>query len=319
MKGKKPFKSRHPVICGAFILCAGCAAASGPAKPVGPEDPLISANPHWLKVVDIEPDTVPLLSATRFTIEGEGLDGARAVVFRSDAGGTYQAETPIIESSSRITARGPVYRKGQSAMVIVIDGSQPTPQADTIGPVLFAGPDPADPRVYEYRNGHGNVVRWRRSDMPLSVYIEDSLPSTVKDDLWRGITTWTDVVEPGVPSFVRIHERASANLVFEPGDSYCATYIDYDVQDTHRNDVFQCPLAVLVPKHGGHSFFVTGLGAHETGHMLCLLNHSSDRRDIMSGQHIVVPSQRDTLTLRHCYSQPLSLPGNSGNDSIAER
>ena len=158
--------------------------------------------------------------------------------------------------------------------------------------------------------------------MPLRIHLakpSDELfadPQAVVESVRDGILDWSDVVEPGVPSFVFVDEPGDAGIPIvwdaEPPDprwfvAHCA--LDINVF-SRRFGVAR----ILVTAHWGNGREASvaelyNAVLHEMGHALGLLGHSPDALDVMFPDIGLSRSeglsQRDRDTLVALYQSPI--------------
>ena len=158
--------------------------------------------------------------------------------------------------------------------------------------------------------------------MPLRVHLplppaglfpdSEAIQSSVRD----GVTDWSDVVAPGVPSFTFVDDAGDADIdvvwAAKPsGDWYvafCSPHVDVMkhklVAPTHVLITGRWKDGRLADLHDVYAIVL-----HEMGHALGLNGHSPNRADIMypripgtAGAEI---SARDRETLRRLYEKPI--------------
>lgn len=170
--------------------------------------------------------------------------------------------------------------------------------------------------------GHERVLlRWPVKKMPLRVHLPpppDGLfadPEAILDSVRDGVTDWTDVAAPGVPSFRFVDDPGRADLRIRwaaspMGDAYvayCAPQIDvfarrFGVEHILVTGRWQD--GSIADLHDVHQVML-----HEMGHALGLGGHSDDPDDVMypqaRSQRVPGLSARDRATLRALYARPI--------------
>ncbi len=163
-------------------------------------------------------------------------------------------------------------------------------------------------------------LRWKRSQMPLDVFIEDPPPD------WQGdpealiatareaVLAWADVVEPGVPSFEFTTSRLFSDLeigwVQDRGEGWVghANAGKFKLAHTPLRNV---EIRVLTSAAGGNQpalAWIRRVVLHEVGHAVGLFGHSSYSRDLMYpvlGEDNPEISERDRDTLREVYDMEI--------------
>lgn len=169
--------------------------------------------------------------------------------------------------------------------------------------------------------GHQRVLlRWPLDKMPLRVYLpsppDGFFPDTeaILDSVRGGITDWTDVAAPGVPSFAFVDDPGRADIRIRwaetPIGDYYVAYCAYELNLYTRRFGVEHILVTgrwqdgrLADLHDVHRVML-----HEVGHALGLGGHSDDPGDIMYGRSASEPvhalSARDRATLRALYERP---------------
>jgi predicted Zn-dependent protease len=166
------------------------------------------------------------------------------------------------------------------------------------------------------------VIRWQTRQMPLRVHLPSPPeglfpePEVIQSSVRDGVTDWTDVAAPGVPSFVFVDDARDADIDVvwaeqASGDwfvAFCAPHVDV------MQRKLLAPAHILVTgryKDGRIADLhdVHAVVLHEMGHALGLLGHSPDRADLMyprmpetAGATITA---RDRETLRKLYEKPV--------------
>ena len=156
--------------------------------------------------------------------------------------------------------------------------------------------------------------------MPLKVHLARpprglfENPAAVLDSVREGVTEWSDIVAPGVPSFEFIDDAGKADIPITWGEKppnprwYVARFVP-DIQPYARR--FGASHILVTAKwHDGREASLTDLYTtvlHEMGHALGLMGHSPDPGDIMYPG--MTPEQaglsaRDRATLTALYRSP---------------
>jgi len=154
---------------------------------------------------------------------------------------------------------------------------------------------------------------------PLRVYLPPpdpnlaSDPEAVLEAVRDGITEWTDVARPGVPSFVFVDSPGDADIPIvweaEPSGNWYVAHCVYEPTTTgNRLDVSR----ILVTTHyRGREVALDQLYRtvlHEMGHALGLAGHSPSAADIMFrstyDSEAEGLSAADRATLRALYAKP---------------
>jgi predicted Zn-dependent protease len=165
----------------------------------------------------------------------------------------------------------------------------------------------------------GTVMRWQTSQMPLRVHLpappdgmfaeRDRVMAVVR----KGITDWTDVAAPGVPSFrfVEADERSDIPVVWAPiAHGWWVAFAAYDL--TGDSKIFRVNRILVAAKYPDgreatpEDLYLTML--HEMGHALGLLGHSPYPEDVMYEKgtwETEGMTERDRNTLRKLYSRPV--------------
>ncbi len=162
------------------------------------------------------------------------------------------------------------------------------------------------------------TMRWANRKLPLKVHLpappsHPTLePEAILDSVRNGITDWTDVARPGVPSFVFVDEPGEADIpiVWETeasGDWYIAHCV-YDANlMTRRFGVARILVTTQTGEKGFDLDLLYRVMLHEMGHALGLAGHSPKKDDIMyvggvgSAKGL---SERDRATLKLLYARP---------------
>lgn len=165
------------------------------------------------------------------------------------------------------------------------------------------------------------LLRWHERDMPLKIHLrppregEFEDPVALMDVVRDGITDWTDVAGPGIPSFEFVDNPGDADIPIvweaEPSGSWYVAHCVYNINQTQgRFGVAQILLTGKRQRGVPASLedvYLTML--HEMGHALGL-RHSPVSTDVMyKGGHWLVESPqlsaRDRETLRLLYGRPV--------------
>jgi len=167
--------------------------------------------------------------------------------------------------------------------------------------------------------GEAVVSRWEKRKMPLRVHLPPP-PVGLYDDadevydyVRDGVLDWTDVVEPGVPSFEFVDDVAGADIPFqwdiestlESQIAYCQSYVQ---PKTYRFSVESCLVTGRWLGTVASLDQIHAMVLHEMGHALGILGHSPEPQDIMFA--IVDAEQdglsdRDRATLKKLYERPI--------------
>jgi predicted Zn-dependent protease len=171
---------------------------------------------------------------------------------------------------------------------------------------------------YEVPVNEHVLLRWEERRMPLRVHLPPppaglaSDPAAVWDAVRDGVTDWTDVAAPGVPSFRFVDEPGAADIpiVWEatPSGDWFIAHCIYDVNWAQRR--FGVARILVTTRYQGREagldeLYVTVL--HEMGHALGLTGHSPATGDVMhpNAQDAHELSARDRETLRLLYAKPI--------------
>jgi predicted Zn-dependent protease len=164
------------------------------------------------------------------------------------------------------------------------------------------------------------LMRWQTTAMPLRVHLPPPPadltmhPEVALDAVRDGVTDWTDVAGPGVPSFRFVDEPGDADIPIvwdaEPTGWFVAQCV-YQLNDRQRR--FGVARILVTTRDRGDEVSPQTLYAtvlHEMGHALGLIGHSPDPADVMYPDRgfAITLSQRDRETLRLLYSKPNGTP-----------
>jgi predicted Zn-dependent protease len=174
--------------------------------------------------------------------------------------------------------------------------------------------------AFRVPGGEAVLLRWHQTRMPLRVHLPAppegffSDAEAVLDAVRDGITDWTDVAAPGVPSFVFVEDSGSADIPIvwarEPDGNWYIAHCAWDIDVFKRR--FGVSRILVTARYGTgneaslQNLYTTML--HEMGHALGL-RHSPNAQDIMYS-HVVDQeppflSPRDRETLRLLYARPI--------------
>lgn len=165
------------------------------------------------------------------------------------------------------------------------------------------------------------LLRWRSRKMPLRVHLprppegQFTDPEAMFDTVRDGITDWSDVAAPGIPSFVFVESAGDADIPIvwaaKPDGDWYIAYCSYDVNVFAQT--FDVDYILVTGRYGSgaeatlHDLYATML--HEVGHALGIGGHSPSTGDIMyrSAGAKKTPglSARDRETLRRLYGSPV--------------
>lgn len=165
------------------------------------------------------------------------------------------------------------------------------------------------------------LLHWSRRRMPLRIHLPEppagfyADSAAVSDAVRDGVTDWTDVAGPGLPSFVFVETPGEADIqiawAFESPDP--SWYVAHCV---YSRTVLSKQLAVdhilVTARWRGREPSLDTIYAtllHEMGHALGIFGHSPDPNDVMyraAGASESRPqlSERDRNTLRALYAKP---------------
>lgn len=198
----------------------------------------------------------------------------------------------------------------------------------------YTGPVGRGEDYLDYVTEAGNRVRWSLKKMPLKVFIESS-PIGIRNfepayinQVRKSWEVWTNVLDHQI-SFMPTTNREQADLRVswvnsidtkghsdDGGTAYTA---GLTVPNIGSNQLRYMDIKLATFDIEGHpqsADTIYAVAVHEFGHGLGLLGHSPNSGDIMfaRNEHVVVPTKRDTNTIRLLYSQPAdvdSLPPDS--------
>jgi predicted Zn-dependent protease len=167
------------------------------------------------------------------------------------------------------------------------------------------------------------LLHWKEHEMPLQVYLPrppegmfedaEAIFEVVRD----GVTDWTDVAAPGVPSFEFVDDPGEADIPIRwedrPTGEWFVAHCVRDISPRQRR--FGVATALVTARNYDGSdvslelLYLTVL--HEMGHALGLGGHSPEPSDVMYGSraaHRDALSERDRNTLRMLYERPNGAP-----------
>jgi len=165
------------------------------------------------------------------------------------------------------------------------------------------------------------LLRWRKRDMPLKVYLpfpksyQFKDPQAVYDVVRDGVLDWSDVAAPGIPSFTFVDTAREADIpIFWEKESkgWFIAYCSYDIHEAARRFGVDRILVTAREADGREARLddVYSTVLHEMGHALGLGGHSPDPGDVMypwivKRQKLTQLSPRDRETLRLLYQRPV--------------
>ncbi len=169
--------------------------------------------------------------------------------------------------------------------------------------------------------GHERVLlRWQDHQMPLRIHLARpprglfADPEAVLDSVRDGITDWSDVVEPGLPSFRFVDDPGRADIPITwdekpPDPRWYVAHCSYDIQVFSRRWGVSHILVTARWWDGREASLADLYNAvlHEMGHALGLAGHSPDPQDVMYpdvASGITGLSERDRQTLIGLYRSP---------------
>jgi len=166
------------------------------------------------------------------------------------------------------------------------------------------------------------LLRWRKSEMPLEVYLPEPPPGLFSDPeetmevVRTAILAWKDVAGPGVPSFVFGDNAKDADIRVswapEPDGDWYVAYCSYDYAKIRLRQFGVDYLLISGRSERGTvvgSQLIHAVVMHEMGHALGLAGHSKNPLDVMYST--ITPgfdyeiSASDRLTLTELYSKPI--------------
>jgi predicted Zn-dependent protease len=164
------------------------------------------------------------------------------------------------------------------------------------------------------------LLHWSRQQMPLHVHLPDppegfyTDPEAVRDVVREGVTDWSDVAGPGLPSFVFVETPGAADIQIawaleSPDPSWYIAHCVYS--QTVESKQFGVDRILVTARWGRREFSLDMLYAtllHEMGHALGLGGHSPNPADVMYARGFPEArpalSERDRATLRVLYAKP---------------
>jgi hypothetical protein len=166
--------------------------------------------------------------------------------------------------------------------------------------------------------GENVLLHWSRQQMPLRVHLPIppegfyADPIAVHEVVRDGVTDWTDVAEPGVPSFRFVETPGEADIQIAwaleaPDPSWFIAHCVYG-PDVFSKRFSVDRILVTARWNGTEPALDTIYGTvlHEMGHALGLAGHSPNPEDVMGrGARVgrtITP--RDRATLRALYAKP---------------
>jgi hypothetical protein len=180
-----------------------------------------------------------------------------------------------------------------------------------LAPAMFAfvGPEPSDPRVYDYAwftfTRYRNI-RWRLDDPELTIWFDPVYPVEYREAMMRGFRKWEGVLAAGKPRFRETDTQQGAHILVESQFAAGAASPEVDDTATRLEHVNVSMFLFLENPAPPENYFLTAV--HEAGHALGLWAHSPFIGDVMSSfGDESLPSERDIATIRHLYAQPPDL------------
>jgi predicted Zn-dependent protease len=177
--------------------------------------------------------------------------------------------------------------------------------------------------LYEFRNvvsvGDTLSFHWPTETMPVTFWVEDSLNLRAHTD--SAIAVWQRELLYNEFRGEIVTDSASADVIVRaetpPGNAVpamvdaCQAATDLPIDPmTH---VLTLPVRVYVeprfdPSSPGTQACFATVMIHELGHVLGILNHSSNPLDIMfSNPTVATPSERDRNTVQVMYHWPMNV------------
>lgn len=164
------------------------------------------------------------------------------------------------------------------------------------------------------------LLHWSRRQMPLKVHLPVppegfyTDPIAVHDVVREGVTDWTDVAEPGLPSFVFVDAAGEADIQIAwaleaPDPSWYVAHCVWSQTVVSKQFAVDQILVTARWRDREPSLdTLYGTMLHEMGHALGLAGHSPDRADVMyprvNDDGLPELTERDRATLRALYAKP---------------